>query len=559
MKSSRQAGASPLSATDHLSSAPSSVATLPTASLVKEQQPAAPATTVIAKVITGDNRMDPLIDDLSYRFNEGSPVGTAVTVTFSFPTTMPSSYTGEDALDWKPFSEAQKTATREVLNLLQQQTKLTFQEVAESDTASGTMRFCNNTQTTSAGYALLPNSTKTDRDADTWMASGADTPVVIGDYTWQTLVHEIGHAIGLNHPGNYNAGESKNADAVGNFLSADEDAFFNSIMSYRQSAQDINAIWFMPYDMLTLRHLYGKTDFGAGNNTYAYTDSSGTFITNLIDDGGIDTLDFSAATAGVGLNLTPGAYSSVGKIASGANALANLTTAFDATIEKAIGTALADTMLGNAANNSFTGGGGDDTLDGAAGADTAVYAGARASYTVTRGAASVTVTGGAGTEGTDTLSNVERLQFSDTKLGLDSALGQVSGNAYLLCGAVLGSTLLAVKKDVINAVVDLMDQGFTFQVLSGAVMRLTTVWDILAGGGATASNTQIANYLLTTVNKVAPDAATLAAAVAALDSETGTAQGTFLFNLAESAANQAQVNLVGVAATGIEYGPLISP
>ena len=559
MKSIRQAGASPLSATDHLSSAPASAATLPTSSLVKEQLPAAPATTVIAKVITGDNRMDPLIDDLSYRFNEGSPVGTAVTVTFSFPTTMPSSYTGEDALDWKPFSDAQKAATREVLNLLQQQTKLTFQEVAESDTVSGTMRFGNNTQTTSAGYALLPNSTKTDRDANTWMASGANTPVVIGDYTWQTLVHEIGHAIGLNHPGNYNAGESKNTDAVGNFLSADEDAFFNSIMSYRQSAQDINAIWFMPYDMLTLRHLYGKTDFGAGNNTYAYTDSSGTFVTNLIDDGGIDTLDFSAVTAGVVLNLTPGAYSSVGKIASGANALANLTTAFDATIEKAIGTALADTMLGNAANNSFTGGGGDDTLDGATGADTAVYAGARASYTVTRGAASVTVAGGAGTEGTDTLSNVERLQFADTKLGLDSALGQVSGNAYLLCGAVLGSTLLAVKKDVINAVVDLMDQGFTFQVLSGAVMRLTSVWDILAGSGATASNTQIANYLLTTVNRAAPDAATLAAAVAALDSETGAAQGTFLFNLAESAANQAQVNLVGVAATGIEYGPLISP
>ena len=210
-------------------------------------------------------------------------------------------------------------------------------------------------------------------------------------------------------------------------------------------------------------------------------------------------------------------------------------------------------MLGNAANNSFTGGGGDDTLDGAAGADTAVYAGTRASYTVTRGAGSITVTGGAGTEGTDTLANIERLQFSDTKVGLDSAAGEVSGNAYLLCGAVLGSTLLAAKKDVINAVVDLMDQGFSFQVLSGAVMRLTSVWDILAGGN---TSTQIATYLLTTVNKAAPDAVTLASAVAALDSETGAAQGNFLFHLAESAANQTQVNLVGFAESGIEYFPL---
>jgi hypothetical protein len=60
---------------------------------------------------------------------------------------------------------------------------------------------------------------------------------------------------------------------------------------------------------------------------------------------------------------------------------------------------------------------------------------------------------------------------------------------------------------------------------------------------------------LTTVNKTAPDATTLAAAVTALDTETGAAQGTFLFNLAESAANQTQVNLVGFATTGIEYGP----
>jgi hypothetical protein len=540
------------SAAPHLYGASALATTLPTASLVKDQQPPAPATTVIAKVITGDNRMDPLIDDASYRFNDGSPVATAVTVTFSFPTVMPSTYTGEDALDWKPFSAVQQAATREILALLQQQTKITFQEVTESATLSGTMRFCNNTQTTSAGYALLPNSTKTDRDADTWMASGANTPVVIGDYTWQTLVHEIGHAVGLNHPGNYNAGESKNADAVGNFLSANEDAFFNSIMSYRQSAQDINAIWFMPYDMLTLRYLYGKSDYGMGDTAYTYTDAVGTYVTNIVDDGGVDTLNFSAVTAGVVLNLTPGAYSSVGKLASGANALANLTTALDATIEKAIGTAVADTMLGNAANNSFTGGGGDDALDGAAGADTAVYSGARASYTVTRGAGNITVTGGAGTEGTDTLTNIERLQFSDTKLGLDSAAGEVSGNAYLLCGAVLGSTLLTVKKDVIGAVVDLMDQGFSFQVLSGAVMRLTSVWDILAGGH---SSTQIATYLLNTVNKAPFDQATLDGAVAALNSETGAAQGTFLYNLAASAANQTQVNLVGVAATGIEFGP----
>ena len=73
----------------------------------------------------------------------------------------------------------------------------------------------------------------------------------------------------------------------------------------------------------------------------------------------------------------------------------------------------------------------------------------------------------------------------------------------------------------------------------------------------TATNAQIANYLLTTVNRVAPDAATLTAAVNALNTETGSAQGTFLGLLVESAANQLSVGLVGLASTGIDLGPPI--
>lgn len=66
---------------------------------------------------------------------------------------------------------------------------------------------------------------------------------------------------------------------------------------------------------------------------------------------------------------------------------------------------------------------------------------------------------------------------------------------------------------------------------------------------------RFANYLLTTVNKAAPDAGTLASAVTALNTETGAEQGNFLWHLAESAANQNQVGLVGLAATGLEFGP----
>ena len=519
-------------------------------SLVQPLEPAAPPTTVIAKSISGDPRIDSLIDGPNFRFNDGSPVATPVTVTYSFPMVLPGTYTGDNARGWQPFTDPQKAAVRDVLSRLQSQINITFQESAE-----GTMRFSNNIQTASAGYAFFPNANGVDLDSDTWIKIEAE-PVspARGTYSWTTLVHEIGHAIGLNHPGNYNAGEPSRGAEIGNFLGVNEDTYFNSVMSYRQSAQSINDAWFMPYDMLTLRYLYGTKAFAAGDNTYAFTDASGLRVDNIIDDGGMDTLDFSALTTGVDVNLTPGAFSSVGKIASGDRALANVTVSLDATIENVIGSAMADTIVGNAANNRITGGAGDDTINGGAGGDTAVFSGTRASHTITRGAGNIVVSGGA--DGTDTLTNVERLEFSDVKVAYDTALGQSAGNAVLLLGAVLGPALLAAKKPLINTVAELYDTGlYSTQILSGAVLRLP-IWGLLANGGAeSATNAQIANYLLTTVNHAAPDATTLAAAVNALNTETGSAQGTFLGLLVESAANQLSVGLVGLASTGIDLGP----
>lgn len=229
------------------------------------------------------------------------------------------------------------------------------------------------------------------------------------------------------------------------------------------------------------------------------------------------------------------------------------------------GTALADTLLGTAGsdtinagagNDTVTGAGGDDTVDGGEGTDIAQFSGPRTAYTITHPFGVLTaVADGVGSDGRDALSNVERLKFADIGVALDLGTAQPGGQAALLVGAVLGAAALTAKKPLVGAVIDLIDQGFSFQVLSGAVMRLD-VWGVLANGGAaSASNTQIASYLLTTVNGHAPDATTLAAAVTALDTETGDAQGNFLWHLAESAANQTQIGLVGLAETGLEFGP----
>ncbi len=211
-------------------------------------------------------------------------------------------------------------------------------------------------------------------------------------------------------------------------------------------------------------------------------------------------------------------------------------------------------LVGTATNDSFTSGPGSDSFNGAGGTDTVLFSGTRTNYTFARTSTGLTVTDKTGATGTDTLQNVERIKFSDGGLAFDTGATQPAGETQLLLGAVLGKDLLATKKPLIGTAIDLFDQGFTMQQLSGAIMRLD-IWGALANGGQpSASNTQIANYLLTTVNKVAPDASTLAAAVAALNNQTGPAQGNFLWELAESAANQVQVGLVGLASTGLEFG-----
>ena len=211
--------------------------------------------------------------------------------------------------------------------------------------------------------------------------------------------------------------------------------------------------------------------------------------------------------------------------------------------------------LGTVYKDSFTGGPGNDTIDGGGGTDTITYTIGRSNFSLEKTSTGFTVTDKTGTNGTDPLLNVERIKFSDGAIALDVGATQSAGQTALLLGAVLPGRLVfdASKQALLGAAIDLFDQGYSLQTLSGAVMRLP-IWDILTGK-TTPSNTDIATYLLTNVNGVTPDATTLANAVTSLNAETSFAsQGNFLWHLAESATNQTHVGLVGLAATGLAYG-----
>jgi hypothetical protein len=220
-----------------------------------------------------------------------------------------------------------------------------------------------------------------------------------------------------------------------------------------------------------------------------------------------------------------------------------------------------DYIAANGGTDVIKGGAGDDAINGGTGIDTAVYTGTRAEYDVKLADGVWTITDGMPSrDGTDTAIEVERLRFSDKKLALDMGTTQAGGETALLIGAVLGRTLAfandAVKQGVLGNVVALFDDAqYNMQILSGAVMRLNhdslDIWTALAGGN---DLTSIATRVLTTVNGAAPSQSALSAAVAQLTTERGTSlEGTWLAAQALSSANQTQVDLVGLAASGMTY------
>ena len=168
--------------------------------------------------------------------------------------------------------------------------------------------------------------------------------------------------------------------------------------------------------------------------------------------------------------------------------------------------------------------------------------------------------------GSDVVVNVERLQFSPdpstgaNRIALDLAPTQATGKATLLIGAVLPGKLALdpSKYALMGTVIDLFDQGFTLQQLSGALLRLP-IWDVLTGKGAP-TNADIATYLVNNIYGVGTgQTANLGAdlarslAIDAMAAETPATQGTYLANLVLSATSQSHIDLVGIQSTGLVY------
>ena len=269
------------------------------------------SSTIVAWSTSPDYRIAALTGDFT---GNNHHVWLDLNISYSFPDgpsyfNNNSSYGTQNEIGagWSPLTASQKDTVRSVLNAWQAVSGIRFVEL-DDDLTVGDLRIAITGAVPSSKFGhAYPPTPNVPESGDVWLTSrwagqpfgsapsqtsGAsfvhDPNVAI---KYQTVMHEVGHALGLSHP--HTESDKSRFTAP---LPQGEDSLYATVMSYTPYTGILGApgrgipTTPMPYDILAMHHLYGANLTTNNGNTVYRFDMSDVRLETIYDTGGNDTI-----------------------------------------------------------------------------------------------------------------------------------------------------------------------------------------------------------------------------------------------------------------------------
>lgn len=422
------------------------------------------------------NWIDALLDsgpDWNFLTTDGTSFRKTLYYTFSTTTGT------ETGVYSSSFNSSQIAAARNILAYAGSITGINFAETGDGSLAdihfsqtnlsasgintAGSFSYSGNYNYNYAGSFL------TSYTADAWvyLDNRSTTPFyasnqnpVAGNSGYETLLHEIGHTLGLKHPFSTIAGNPVT-------LPTAEDTTANTLMSYTDAQPGLYYSSYSRYDVAALNWLYGIDglggSWGIGTSGYYYTGTNGndTFLGgwspsagyNFAYQGGTgtDTVILGIPRTNLSYMYENGwlTFTGAGSSKLYINPDIELVQFSDVTMSTYLpknlygtngndiirGSTGDDQIFAYSGNDILSGDAGSDILDGGSGTDTALYNENRSAVTIIKTGDTTCTVNGSLNSGSDFLLDVERLKFTDSMVALDTSGG--SGEVYRLYQAAL--------------------------------------------------------------------------------------------------------------------------